>query len=429
MTISDLHRLFEKQNFAFSTDTRSLEKGDIYFAWRGEDFDGNSFVQSAFDKGASYAIIDNPEFKINDKCFLVENGMETLQNLSQYHRRCFDIPVFALTGSNGKTTTKELIAAVLSSEKRIVATEGNLNNHVGVPKTLLKIRKDTEIAIIEMGANHLGEIADLCKIAEPTHGLITNVGRAHIGLFGGEENIFKAKTELYDFLKENNGHIFVQKQDKKLFSALSRYKQKSSYGQAGADYEVESLVTLPKVSVEFAGKKIQTNLTGEYNIPNIAAGIALGKFFKISEENICSAVESYYPDNKRSEIVESDRGNIFIKDYYNANFSSMKLALENLAAIKTEKNKIVILGDMFELGDYEFEDHNNIVTLTQELDFKTIILVGEAFSKISCQQENIFQFKKTDEAIEFYKSKNFENSYILFKASNGMKFKNFFEIE
>lgn len=423
-TLSEIYQKLSSVDYHISTDTREFVSGSMFFAWKGGLVDGNDYVSEALEKGAAFVVMDNPEKTIDDaRCLLVDEAMKMLQDLAHYHRMQFTIPVIGLTGSNGKTTTKELLAGVLETEKNIVATTGNLNNHVGVPKTLLQIRPETEIAIIEMGANHVGEIAGLCRIAHPTHGLITNIGRAHIGLFGGYENIIRAKTELYRYLEKSGGMSFVDGTDALLLRE-SNTESKITYGSAQSDYPVTSNNTMPLVSVNWNNHNIQTQLTGEYNISNIAAAIGVAGYFAVPDEYIVQAIEAYWPNNQRSEIVETKNGNTIIKDYYNANRSSMELALENLAAIQTDKPKIVILGDMFELGDYEMEDHIAVAELTTEFD--EVYLVGNAFSQVPLELDHVQTFETTNEVISALQKSPTEDSYILLKASQGMNFEKLF---
>lgn len=431
MNIQLLYEKFLEARQKICTDTRGDVVDSLFFAWKGEKLDGNKYAKEALEKGALCVVVDNREYydKHDERYIFVDDSIRALATLAHHHRKQFTIPVIALTGSNGKTTTKELISSVLQTEKNIIATQGNLNNHVGVPKTLLRITDKTDIAIIEMGANHVGEIAHLCRIAEPTHGLITNIGRAHLGLFGGFDGVVRAKTELYRFLEQNHGTSFVNAQDQLLLSQ-SDTDEKITYLSHDSDYFVESLETSLFVSVVWKGNDIVTKLTGEYNLANIAAAISLAGYFHISDENIVLGLESYVPSNERSEVVEQG-SNTIIKDYYNANRSSMELALENFSNIKTEKEKIVVLGDMFELGEYSKEEHRAVIEKAMMSNYEKIILVGENFGLLekeygSSEKTNILFFKTTDDAISEMKNMNFENTYILLKASQGMNFKKLF---
>ncbi len=425
----DIKKIYEKFihecKSEICIDTRKIIPGSLFVALSGEKYDGNIFAEKALELGCSYAIIDNPQYTKNDKYIVVNDSIELLSQIARYHRIQFNIPVIGITGSNGKTTTKELIASVLNTQKNIICTEGNLNNHIGVPLSVLKINIKTEIAIIEMGANHIGEIDHLCNIAMPTHGIITNIGRAHLGLFGGFNGVVRSKTELYNYLEKNTREVFVNASDL-LLREKSKNIKHTMYGPEFYADPVVSNNTLPFVSIIWRRKKLQTQLTGEYNIPNISAAIAVAVYFEIQEKNIRIGIENYIPLNQRSEIVETKKGNIIIKDYYNANSSSMFAAIENLANIETKKTKIAVLGDMFELGEYEEKEHRDVMNAVVDANIDMVILVGEAFSKCIHDYQNVYQYKTTDEAIKILKELNIQDSLILLKASNGMNFKKLF---
>ncbi len=428
MTIEELHTIFVNQcNGDISTDTRDLKKGSLFFALRGDTFDGNHYAQEAIEKGASFAVVDKPELKDKDGMIYVENTLETLQSLAHFHRKQFNIPVLAITGSNGKTTTKELVASVIGQEKNIVYTEGNYNNHIGVPLTLLKINEETEFVLVEMGANHVGEIESLCEIAVPHYGLITNIGRAHLGFFGGFDGVVRAKTELYRFLNQYNGTSFVNGADTLLLEQ-SNTLEKITYFSKDSQYSVVSNNTTPFVSLQWDGMNIKSHLVGEYNCINIAAAIAVGDYFGISPDLIKKGIESYIPKNSRSEMVSTEKGNIIIKDYYNANRDSMERAIENIAHIDTQ-HKILVLGDMFELGEFSEEEHCAVLDYAQQiLPDADIILVGAEFSKVTPNNDtSIRVFKNTEEAIFALKKSPPRNSLILLKASNGMNFQKLFD--
>ena len=427
----NIHEIYQKvigANYQISIDTRTLQKGDVFFALTGDNFDGHEYIQQALNAGASSIIIDNEIYSSDKYTILVSNVLEVFQDLAHYHRMQFDIPVIGLTGSNGKTTTKELMALVLGSMKSVVATQGNFNNHIGVPLTLFRIRLNTEIAIIEMGANHVGEIKILCEIAAPNFGIITNIGRAHIGLFGGFENIIRGKTELYRYIEAHQGQLFVHSDNQILLNNKGN-TQKRTYSTV--DTEANTLVTIKKhspfVSVGWKGVSVQSNLTGIYNIDNIAAAIAVGEYFMISDKNIKTAIESYIPTNERSEIVKTKKGNTIIKDYYNANTSSMLLALENLAEIETTQKKIAILGDMFEMGKYSQQDHTDVLEKALSCEFDDIYLAGKDFLEVSMGYISVTVFDSTDGLLSELKNRDFEDSLVLIKASQGMKFKKIFE--
>lgn len=423
--INSLYRKLTECNYTISTDTRKISPGSVFFAWKGEKHDGNIFAEIALDLGCTYAVIDNPEYKKDERYILVEDSIKMLQDLAHHHRMKFDIPVIGLTGSNGKTTTKELITAVLETQKKVISTEGNLNNHVGVPKTLLRIRPDTEIAVIEMGANHIGEIADLCRIAHPTYGIITNIGRAHIGLFGGPMSILRAKTELYRYLDNSDGITFVNGDDELLLKE-SDSLEKITYTSLQSDYPVTILNSNTFFSCNWGDTKISSNLVGNYNLSNIACAIAVGDYFGIYSENIKKGIEHYIPQNERSEMIETKKGNVVIKDYYNANRTSMEIALQNFSDIKTNKDKIAILGDMFELGEYADEDHIAVLEKALSLDIDKVILIGSNFSKLETNSDKVFQFNNIENAITSLRDNDI-HAYILLKASQGMNFKKLFQ--
>ncbi len=406
-----------------STDTRKLEKGSLFFALSGENFNGSRFAAEAIEKGAVAAIVDNPEFapKNDSRFYLVDNTLDILQKLAKFHRQQFDIPVLAITGTNGKTTTKELCAAVLTSGKNICSTEGNFNNHIGVPLTLLNIQKETAIAIVEMGANHPGEIATLCRIAQPTHGLITNIGKAHLEGFGDFQGIVDTKNELYQFLKNNAGTVFVNK-DNPLLMELSEGIQSVTYGQPPADVEGSLKKSEPFIDITWHRKtgntNIQTQLYGSYNFSNVMAAMAVGKYFGIPESDIIGALKNYQPKNNRSQLYQT-QNNTLILDAYNANPESMALAIDDFAAHRFS-NPVLILGDMFELGKATQEEHNNIVEKLKEIGFQQVILVGKDFYKTA--PGNLFQkFATTSEAEQYLQSHPVRNAHILVKGSRGMQ--------
>ncbi len=428
MMIEKLHTIFMNEcTGKVSTDTRKLEKGSLFFALRGENFNGNEYAQEALDKGASFAVVDDPTLSDREGMIYVEDVLETLQTLAHFHRKQYDIPVLAITGSNGKTTTKELIASVIGQEKNIVYTEGNYNNHIGVPLTLLRINTETEFVLVEMGANHIGEIAQLCEIAVPNYGLITNIGRAHLGFFGGFDGVIRAKTELYRFLEQHQGASFMNGADTLLLEQ-SNTLEKITYFSEDSQYPVISQHTQPFVSLRWAHRNINSHLVGGYNCINIAAAIAVGDFFGISPEMIQKGIEDYVPQNSRSEMIYTEKGNIIIKDYYNANRDSMERAIENIAHMNAEQ-KLLILGDMFELGDYSEEEHRAVVDFVQELlSDADIIFVGNEFLKVVPREDDALRvFSSTKEAIFALQKSPPQNSLVLLKASNGMNFQKLFD--
>ena len=416
MKIQELHLAF-LANPSVSTDTRKIKENDIFFALKGENFNGNTYAQKALDSGASLVIIDEVEYFIDQRTIIVDDVLTTLQQLANYHRKQSKAEIISLTGSNGKTTTKELINAVLSTTYKTIATIGNLNNHIGVPLTLLRIQQDTEIAIVEMGANHLKEIEFLCTIAEPDYGYITNFGKAHLEGFGGVEGVIKGKSELYDYLIANKKSIFLNADDSIQLEKLDTYIKKYGFSTENSKYYNIALVEAqPFVTIEAEGTIMKSNLIGTYNFPNCCAAIIIGKYFNVELSKIKKAIESYTPDNNRSQIIDKN-GHYIILDAYNANPSSMKVALENFATLKKDK-KVLILGDMFELGDSAKEEHQNIADLALDLIFEKVILVGENFNTTSTKFIKLKNFD--DLKIYLKESKLKPKSSILIKGSRGM---------
>ena len=415
-TIESIYNLFLKSN-GVSTDTRKVEKGQLFFALSGPNFNGNKFARQALNKGAVAAIIDDQAFQ-TERTILVESSLKALQELATYHRRSFDIPVIGLTGSNGKTTTKELIAAVLSKKYKVLYTEGNLNNHIGVPLTLLRLNKEHEIAIVEMGANHQGEIGELCTIAEPNYGMITNIGKAHLEGFGGPEGVRKGKTEMYRFLLKQKGQVFFNHNESSLLPSYFESDSLIEFGKENlkviktSSNEEGKLVAL----LEVYGKsiEIQTQLFGQYNINNVLSAVAIGLQFKVSMDNIKEGIEEYNPSNNRSEIRITEKGNRLILDAYNANPTSMKHAIEQLA--KAGGNKFFVLGAMKELGKQTVEEHETIVQLTSALKLDGVF-VGKEFDM--AKKYGFMQFENT-EALE-NELDNFVETTILIKGSRSMQ--------
>jgi len=410
MNIEQLYQLYIK-TYLVDTDTRKVRKGSMFFALKGDNFNGNEFAEEALKSGASYAIIDEEKYNTFPHTILVINALETLQKLANFHRKQLIIPIIALTGSNGKTTTKELINAVLSKKYETAATEGNLNNHIGVPLTLLSMTPKTKIGIIEMGANHLKEIEFSCSITEPNYGLITNFGKAHLEGFGDFEGVIKAKSELYDFLRLNKGTVFINTDDE--------LQVKQSAGVSSVEFNniaIKFIEANPFVKVQFKNTLIESNLIGKYNYNNISVAIAVGNYFNISENDIKNAIESYIPTNNRSQIIQKGTNKIIL-DAYNANPSSMQAALENFYQLKGE-NKIVFLGDMFELGKDSRTEHEKIADLATSYNFSKIFLIGKAFSATGAK--NAF----VSESYESFKNStnysNINNATILIKGSRGM---------
>lgn len=421
MEAKTLYSYFLKSSSVI-TDTRKIEKNALFFCLRGENFNGNKFAKEALQKGAAFVVIDDSEyFKENSQYILVEDCLKSLQELAKYHRLQFDIPVIGLTGSNGKTTTKELIYSVLSEQFNTTATFGNLNNHIGVPLTLLRINKNTEIALIEMGANHLKEIEFLCNITKPTHGYITNFGKAHLEGFGSIEGVIQGKSELYKSLENTKGTALINSEDK-LQVRLTKNQAKQQFGNKEADIVITSNNYTTKdnnyLSVSFQSTIINSKLKGTYNYSNIKAAIAFGFIFDISLEKIKKGIEGYIPKNNRSQWLKTER-NTVILDAYNANPSSMTVALESLLNSNT-KNKILILGDMLELGDYAADEHQKIIKILNKKTPETVILVGKEFKKTKTSNSNFHKFEETKDVIPFLQKKNFQNKTILIKGSRGI---------
>ena len=418
MEIKDIHGLFLKCN-SVSIDTRKIENNSMFFAIKGERFDANTFAEEALKKGASYVIIDNQDFFIDDRTILVNDTLEALQKLSKYHREYLKLPIIALTGSNGKTTTKELINVVLSKRYITKATVGNLNNHIGVPLTLLSFDSKTEIGIVEMGANHQKEIEFLCEIAQPDFGYITNFGKAHLEGFGGVEGVIKGKSEMYQFLSENNKFVFVNLDDA-IQTEKTEDNLRITFSQIdkNASVFINSITANPFVEIDYHGIKIKSNLIGLYNANNINATITIGKYFKVSDGEIKEAIESYVPENNRSQMLVKNSNEIIL-DAYNANPSSMEVAIKNFLQLNKE-NKVAILGDMFELGDESLSEHKSIIALLEkESDVKTYF-VGSHFYANKMESDFIFFFETFEAFSEVIEKEDFQNKMILIKGSRGM---------
>jgi UDP-N-acetylmuramoyl-tripeptide--D-alanyl-D-alanine ligase len=415
MIIEALHKHFIKSS-GICTDTRSINNNCLFFALKGANFNGNTFANNALKKGAYKVIIDEKEF-LNDHSILVHNVLETLQELATFHRDYLKIPIIALTGSNGKTTTKELINAVLSKKYKTVATKGNLNNHIGVPLTLLAMNSNTEIGIVEMGANHHKEIELLCEIAKPDYGYITNFGKAHLEGFGSLEGVIEAKTEMYRYLKSKKNTVFINFNDKEQWNhseGIKRY----TFGGEGQNCTIKLLDASNEVLLSYQNTTIQSHLIGHYNYTNIAASIAIGEFFNVTAQNIKAAIELFIPANNRSQLIEKGTNSIIL-DAYNANPSSMMAALENF--IQSQGNqKTVFLGDMFELGPDAEKEHQNIVSYLENNYKGTCYLVGENFNKTTVSFSTIYKFKTFEELKKSLVKTMITNQYVLIKGSRGM---------
>lgn len=432
MTIQQLYQIY-LEHPAISTDTRKIAPDSLFFALKGDKFDANTFARQALETGAAYAIIDNPEYHNLANCILVDDVLVTLQKLAAYHRKQLNIPFIGLTGSNGKTTTKELIKAVLSQHYKTYATTGNLNNHIGVPLTILGIDKTVEIAVIEMGANHQKEIELLCNIAQPGYGLITNVGKAHLEGFGGAEGVKKGKGELYDYLKANNGVTFVN-HDSTILTDMVAARSLNHIAYYGHDesntVSGELLKNSPylKLSWKLKGAQqqiVQSQLTGSYNMDNILAAICIGQYFKLTPNQISAGIAGYQPQNNRSQITNT-KTNTLICDYYNANPSSMFVAIDNIGKLP-QAHKVVILGDMFELGEESPAEHISVVQKAMDTAIDERILIGPEFYKQNGIVKATF-YKTVEDAQKALKANPIKNSTILIKGSRGMALERLVEL-
>jgi UDP-N-acetylmuramoyl-tripeptide--D-alanyl-D-alanine ligase len=426
MTISTLYKHFLECN-TICTDSRKITQNCMFFALRGDNFNGNSYAKSALENGAKYCVIDEERFALDNRFILVDDVLKTLQELATFHRKKLNVPIIALTGSNGKTTTKELINSVLSTQFKTTATTGNLNNHIGVPLTLLSITKDIEIGIVEMGANHLKEIEFLCNIALPDYGVITNFGKAHLEGFGSVEGVIKAKSELYDYLKANNKLIFVNQNDTVQLNQVGEYNNVYNFGKNNSKVTSAKLKTSqPLVTFEYCGKTIKSHLTGTYNFNNISIVIAIGEYFKIDPENIKIAIENYIPNNNRSQIINKG-SNTILMDAYNANPTSMMAALENFKQAEGP-NKVLFLGDMFELGKDASIEHQNIVNYIEEHLIARVNLIGSNFYKTIVKKPYIKKFETFEDLKFELKTTEINNATILIKGSRGMALERVLEL-
>jgi UDP-N-acetylmuramoyl-tripeptide--D-alanyl-D-alanine ligase len=437
MTTEQLYQLYLKHP-VITTDTRKITPGSLFFALKGEKFDANTFTKQAIEAGAAYAVIDNPDYKAGDQYLLVEDVLFALQDLARHHRRQLNIPVIGLTGTNGKTTTKELMNSVLSQQFNTYATQGNLNNHIGVPLTILSITQEHEAAVIEMGANHQKEIELLCNISQPSHGLITNVGKAHLEGFGGVEGVRKGKGELYDFLGRHQHIAFVNCDDPVLVNmALERGLDPIVYyGESDTSSLVSGKIieNSPLLTLEWTDKRsernhaVKTQLTGEYNLSNILAAICIGLYFDIDPHRINAGISGYQPKNNRSQIMQTAT-NTLICDYYNANPSSMAVAIEILGRL-TAKHKVLILGDMFEMGQESAAEHEAVIKKALETDVDERIFIGPDFAgrRAVGAGRNVTFYTTVEEAIAAFKAHPIRNSTVLIKGSRGMALERLVEL-
>lgn len=430
MNIQQLYPYFLKST-SVTTDSREISTGSMFFGLKGEKFNGNEFVEQAIESGAWCAVTDEIERENQSKrIFFVKNTLTALQELARYHRMKLNVPVFSLTGSNGKTTTKELITLVLSGKYKVVATKGNLNNHIGVPLTLLSIKPEHELAVVEMGANHQKEIAFLCDIAQPDFGYITNFGKAHLEGFGGVEGVIKGKSELYKYLFDNEKSVFVNCNDEKQVELTSEFENIISFGNCEqADYLFAFSENTDGIcpQLNYRNNFIKSRLTGGYNAANIAVATAVGLYFRVSFSKIKEAIESYSSGDNRSQMIQRENYQIIL-DAYNANPSSMEAALRNFKVI-SGKNKAVILGDMFELGVNSLAEHQSIAGLVEELGFNHVFLIGQHFNQIKKSENSQFMtFPDRETAHSFFENHPFSFDFLLIKGSRGMKLEKLMDI-
>ena len=419
MLLPDLYKIY-LQYPSIQTDTRKVQRDDFFFALKGPNFNGNLFALQALEKGAAFCIIDEAIEGMNEKMILVDDVLSTLQELARHHRETFTIPIIAITGSNGKTTTKELVSAVLTSHFKTATTEGNLNNHIGVPLTILKIKKDTEIAVIEMGANHQKEIESYCRYTQPTHAIITNCGKAHLEGFGGVEGVRKGKGELFDYIRAHDGMAFIFNDYDYLLEMSAGIQKKFSYSTSVGDVVGHVEKSEPFLSVaikeDLKTAVIKTALVGDYNLPNVLCAVAVGKYFAVPEEKMIAAIENYTPSNSRSQLVQLGSNQIIL-DAYNANPNSMKAAIENFAKMQVHP-KVLMIGGMMELGNDSVQEHEQIVQLIQQFKWDEVVLVGGDFGKL---RHPFLFLADSDAARLWYDTQKFENTYLLVKGSRSMQ--------
>ncbi|MCS6823089.1 MAG: UDP-N-acetylmuramoyl-tripeptide--D-alanyl-D-alanine ligase [Cytophagaceae bacterium] len=425
MNISEIYEIY-LQSTGISTDTRKIQAGNIFFALKGTTYDANTFADKALAEGANYAVIDNPEYKRTEKHILVKDTLDCLQQLALFHRNQFNIPIIAITGSNGKTTTKELVGAVLSKKYITHVTQGNLNNHIGIPLTLLAMKPGTEIAVIEMGANHQGEIKSYCEYTRPTHGIITNIGKAHLEGFGGIEGVKKGKGELYNYLLKHDGNIFINTTDKTLME-MSHFKNPITYPQPGDFLQCKMLDSSPYLRIQTeSGLQFETQLTGTYNFANISAALCVAKYFHVSEHDAVEAIMDYIPQNNRSQVIKKGT-NTIILDAYNANPTSMREAISNLAILRMDFKKCLMLGDMYELGEESEAEHESLGKFIGQHAFDIVCLCGKhmKYAHKACPASKYFESK--EELHKYLMDEKINNAYILIKGSRGMSMETLLE--
>jgi UDP-N-acetylmuramoyl-tripeptide--D-alanyl-D-alanine ligase len=418
MDIKYIHSLFLKCN-SVSIDTRKIEPNSLFVAIKGDNFDANTFTKEALEKGASYVIIDNDSYHIDQRTILVGNSLVALQELAKFHREYLKLPIIALTGSNGKTTTKELINVVLSKKYKTKATVGNLNNHIGVPLTLLSFNSETEIGIVEMGANHKKEIEFLCELAKPDYGYITNFGKAHLEGFGGVQGVIEGKSEMYNYLSENDKLCFINLEDPIQVEKAKALKSYSfGVNKENVDVNIKSIEANPFVVINYSNIVISSHLIGLYNSNNINAAITIGTYFGVEEEAIKDALESYIPENNRSQLLTKGTNQIIL-DAYNANPSSMAVAIENFVQLD-HPNKIAVLGDMFELGTESLEEHKNIISWLSKEEKTICYFIGKDFYHNKMEKNNFHFYESFEQFSEVLQQNKFEDKMILIKGSRGM---------
>jgi len=418
MNIDDIYKIY-KQFPSVQTDSRKLQKDDLFFALKGPNFNGNNFAKQALETGAAYVFADEPLPFSDERIIQVKDVLQTLQQLAKFHREQFNIPFIAITGSNGKTTTKELVHEVLSSSYITYTTKGNLNNHIGIPLTILKIEPDAQMAVIEMGANHLKEISGYCEYAQPTHGLISNIGKAHLEGFGSVENVKKGKGELFEYLNINDGIAFVNTDDNAVWELSKKLKNVIYYGSNAENVCGHIIKNDPFLEVNINGQEsfnISTNLVGNYNLPNVLAAVCIGKYFKVDDKKIKNAIENYHPSNSRSQLIKQNTNSIIL-DAYNANPGSMKAAIENFAAMQGNK-KILMLGSMMELGSESKKEHAAIISLIDQYKWHAVVLVGNNFKEIN---HHYINYDNALQAGDWLKKAGVENAQILIKGSRSMQ--------
>ena len=416
MRTEDIYQLFLKYPRVVK-DTRLDVRDSIYFSLKGGNFNGNAYAREALEKGAAYAVVDEEEYRSDERMILVEDALACLQDLARFHRKTLGLPILALTGSNGKTTTKELIHSVLSKKYNCLATAGNLNNHIGVPLTLLSLTPETEMAVIEMGANHPGEIQSYCDVVLPDYGYITNFGRVHLEGFGSLQGVIQSKTELYRHLESRGKKVFINASDP-VQMERSRSMRRVLIGGEGGDCKVEFIDADPYVRMSFEGGEIRSQLIGAYNYGNMAAAACIGRYFEVDADSIREGIESYVPSNNRSQVIRRD-GNMIIMDAYNANPNSMEAAIENLNGLKAG-NKVAILGDMFEIGKDSDAEHQRVAERISSSPLNEAFLIGENFAKVRINDEKVRIFPKFEDFSLFFSKRSYKDTTFLIKASRGM---------